>query len=78
MFLFHASATLSSIFACTVLVNVYCQILIIYLNYLNITGYGCGQLAFLSRSYAAYAVTDVALYTTCITKELCYMYQKVA
>ena len=29
--------TLSSIFACSVLVNVHCEILIIYINYLNIT-----------------------------------------
>ena len=37
MFLFHASVTLSSIFACTLLVNIHCEILIIYFNYLNLT-----------------------------------------
>ena len=37
MFLFYASVTLHSIFACTVLVDVHCDILIIYINYLNIT-----------------------------------------
>ena len=37
MFLFHAPVTLSSVFACTVLVNVHCVILINYINYLNIT-----------------------------------------
>ena len=37
MFLFHAPVTLSSIIACTVLVDVHCEILIIYVNYLNIT-----------------------------------------
>ena len=36
MFLFHTSVTLSSIFPCTVLVNVHSEILIIYINYLNI------------------------------------------
>ena len=37
MFLFHALVTLSSIFACTVLADIHCEILIIYINYLNIT-----------------------------------------
>ena len=36
MCLFHVSVTLSSIFASTVLVDVHCQILIIYINYLSI------------------------------------------
>ena len=36
MFSCHASVTLSSIFACTVLVNIHCEIIIIYFNYLNL------------------------------------------
>ena len=37
MFSFHASVTLSSIFACRVLLNIHCEILITQFHYLNLT-----------------------------------------